>query len=104
MHQIAASQSAYIRDGCWGSLRPPHPAHRCVPPLLLHPRIADQVDAQAKVVGLVPVLDLSICSKINCTGCYSITLSAREISVGGSEIPSAFVALRLMMSCTFVGI
>jgi len=37
-----------------GQQRLPQPAQRCFPLLPLYPRIADQVDAQVKVVGLVP--------------------------------------------------
>jgi hypothetical protein len=40
-----------------GQLRLPQPVQRCVPLLPLYPRIADQVDAQVKVVGLVPGRD-----------------------------------------------
>ena len=43
-----------------GQLRLPQPVQRCVPLLPLYPRIADQVDAQVKVIGLVP--QAGICS------------------------------------------
>jgi hypothetical protein len=46
-----------------GQLRLPQPVQRCVPLLPLYPRIADQVDAQVKVVGLVPICDS--CSAAN---------------------------------------
>jgi len=37
---------------------------RCVPLLPLYPRIAGQVDAQVKVVGLVPITVARICNKV----------------------------------------
>jgi len=40
-----------------GQLRLPQPVQRCVPLLPLYPRIAYQVDAQVKVVGLGRVED-----------------------------------------------
>jgi len=48
----------------WGQLRLPQPVQRCVPLLPLYPRIADQVDAQVKVVGPVPTTALSMRNKL----------------------------------------
>ena len=48
-----------------GQLRLPQPVQGCFPLLPLYPQIADPVDAQVKVVGLVPRTDLSWCNKLN---------------------------------------
>jgi hypothetical protein len=53
MTKFTAAIQGLAESGA-GQLRLPQPVQRCVPLLPLHPRIADQVDAQVKVVGLVP--------------------------------------------------
>jgi len=48
-----------------GQLRLPQPVQRCAPLLPLYPRIADQVDAQVKVVSLVPLSAARRCKRVS---------------------------------------
>src|SRR5215469_6081895 len=58
------------------------------------------IETQSRDVGFVPKADILRCSKERR---YSITTSARDSSDCGTDRPSAFAVLRLMMNSNLVG-